>query len=160
MWSWLPGEENHGFWARRLAHETLVHRADACLTARLPFEASTETATDAIQERLEIVGHPQVRAEAPELRALRDRAGASLLLEAAADRKGAGTRWLVSLTADGIVQRRAPHTEAAPADLVLRAPVAELLLVPLRRRPPGDKGVEVRGDTTLLDLWQACARFG
>ncbi|MBC9723594.1 maleylpyruvate isomerase family mycothiol-dependent enzyme [Streptomyces sp. TRM68367] len=49
VWSWA-GVPNAGFWARRMAHEITVHRADATLAVGLPYEVAPEIAADAIDE--------------------------------------------------------------------------------------------------------------
>ncbi len=54
VWSW-GWEHTAGFWARRMTHELVVHRADATLAARLPYEVAPDIAADAIDEWLEIV---------------------------------------------------------------------------------------------------------
>lgn len=46
------------FWARRFAHETLVHRADAMLAAGVPFEVAEDVAVDALDEWMELDAHP------------------------------------------------------------------------------------------------------
>jgi len=53
--TWWPADQTVGFWARRMAHETAVHRVDAELArgAATPVDASL--ATDGVDEILHIM---------------------------------------------------------------------------------------------------------
>ncbi|WP_387743022.1 maleylpyruvate isomerase family mycothiol-dependent enzyme [Kocuria nitroreducens] len=53
--SWVPGDQTVGFWIRRLAHETAIHRYDleAALGAGAPIDA--ELAVDGIDEVLTVM---------------------------------------------------------------------------------------------------------
>ncbi|MGH3797563.1 MAG: maleylpyruvate isomerase N-terminal domain-containing protein [Pseudonocardiaceae bacterium] len=58
----------------------------------------------------------------------------------------AAAEWLIDLTGDAIVWRRA-HEKAAVA---VRGPLTDLLLVVYKRRPARNEGIEVLGDVQLL----------
>jgi len=60
----------------------------------------------------------------------------------------AAAEWLIDLTGDAIVWRRA-HEQAAVA---VRGPLTGLLLVVYLRRPARSEGIEVLGDVRLLDF--------
>ncbi|MGZ4153283.1 MAG: maleylpyruvate isomerase family mycothiol-dependent enzyme [Actinomycetota bacterium] len=53
--TWWPPDQTVGFWARRMAHETAVHRVDAELAANVPTPVDPELATDGIDEILRIM---------------------------------------------------------------------------------------------------------
>jgi uncharacterized protein (TIGR03083 family) len=53
--TWWPPDQTVGFWARRMAHETAVHRVDAELAAATPSPIDPDLATDGIAEILEIM---------------------------------------------------------------------------------------------------------
>jgi uncharacterized protein (TIGR03083 family) len=53
--TWWPPEQTVGFWARRMAHETAVHRFDAELAANTPTPVGAELAVDGIDEILRIM---------------------------------------------------------------------------------------------------------
>lgn len=55
----LAGIPTSGFWARRMAHELTIHRADATLAAGQPYEVAPEIAADAIDEWLQITQFAQ-----------------------------------------------------------------------------------------------------
>ncbi|MBW1596219.1 maleylpyruvate isomerase family mycothiol-dependent enzyme [Streptomyces sp. JJ38] len=148
VWTWWT-DQRTDFWARRMVHETVVHRADACLAAGVPFTVTPEVAVDTIDEWLELVSSPVVQEEDEELQALRSRAGASLHLHATDTPAVLGAEWLIELTGEGITWRR-DHAKAAVA---LRGELTDVLLAFYRRMPATDERVEVIGDAELLDFW-------
>jgi uncharacterized protein (TIGR03083 family) len=51
--SWWPADRTYGFWCRRLAHETTVHRYDVQEAARAPItEIAADFAIDGVDEAL------------------------------------------------------------------------------------------------------------
>lgn len=58
VWTWA-WERRTAFWARRMAHETTVHRADAAAAVGRDFEVAPDLAADTITEWLEIVAFAQ-----------------------------------------------------------------------------------------------------
>ena len=138
------------FWARRQAHETMVHRADAELAAGRGVVLDAALAADGIDEWLWMLRGP--RRQPPGTAALPP--GAVLGLHAADD--GCSTRdWLVSGSADGITVRDG-H---GPADVTVAGPAGRLLLVLLRRLPSDEESVSVTGDPALLAGWMASTPF-
>lgn len=150
VWSWA-WDHSAGFWARRMALETVVHLADAALTARVPYTMAPELAADTIDEWLEIVSFAQADGdrEVAQLRA----DGRTLHLHAT---DVPGAEWLIELGADGVTWSRA-HGKA---DVALRGPLTDLMLVFNRRLAPDSDRVEVLGDAGLLDFWLARTSFG
>ena len=51
-WTWYPEAQTVGFWGRRMAHETVIHRYDAESTFQQPTSIATAIATDGIDELL------------------------------------------------------------------------------------------------------------
>ncbi|WP_371576637.1 maleylpyruvate isomerase family mycothiol-dependent enzyme [Streptomyces sp. NBC_01314] len=153
VWSW-GWERSAGFWARRMAHEQVVHGADAALTVGRPVEVAPEIAADAIDEWLEIVEFFQrtmPHDEAAELRG----PGRGIHLHATDTDTELNAEWLVELTED-VVRRRRGHEKATVA---LRGPLTEVLLAFHRRLPPNGGRLEVLGDRELLDFWLERATF-
>lgn len=166
---WTPGPGGTAlFWARRMLHETVVHRADAARAAGAGYALGEDVALDAVDEWMGFGSVPEVvepRAGAPALlgpgRTLHFHAtgtaaegSSGAASGTAADGSsgaapGAAAEWLVDLTGDAVVCRRA-HEEAAVA---VRAPLTDLVLLLYRRRTAADDGIEVHGDAALLDLW-------
>ncbi|MGZ4149884.1 MAG: maleylpyruvate isomerase family mycothiol-dependent enzyme, partial [Actinomycetota bacterium] len=53
--TWWPADQTVGFWARRMAHETAIHRVDAELAAGAVTHVDTALALDGIDEVLTIM---------------------------------------------------------------------------------------------------------
>jgi uncharacterized protein (TIGR03083 family) len=137
-------------WARRMAHETAVHRADAEITVGREPGFEPDLAADAIDEWL---GFLSGRGEPgdPRLNALPD--GAVLHVHVTDD--GVNGEWLVRR--DGAAVTVEPGH--GKGDVALRGPAGRLLLVLLRRVPPDDPQVQVLGDPALLTAWLAATPF-
>lgn len=155
MWTW-SWDQSSSFWARRLTHELLVHRADVCLAAGAPFAADAELASDAVDEWLEIVAYAQRSLPGDTAAQLRG-AGRSLHLHATDVAGGVRGEWLIELT-DGEFRVHADH--AGDPTVELRGSMTELMLGFYRRVPVTGGGLEVRGDRSLLDFWLERATFG
>jgi uncharacterized protein (TIGR03083 family) len=52
-WNWAPQARVAGFWHRRMAHETAIHRWDAQLATRLPEPLESKLAGDTVAEALD-----------------------------------------------------------------------------------------------------------
>jgi uncharacterized protein (TIGR03083 family) len=137
-----------GYWARRMAHETLVHCADAQLAAGTPLTIAADLATDGIDEWLSLTSAFGTAATA-----LPD--GASLHLHATDAEPAGSGEWLISRDGDTLTMTRA-HGKA---DVAVTGPASPLLLVLLRRLPPDDPQVTVYGDAGLLTGWLAATPF-
>lgn len=161
VWSWST-RGDAGFWARRMTHETVIHRFDAVgAVPGTPYEVAAEVAADCVDEWLDILTDP-VNADDEDLHALRARAGDSLHLHAtdAPDTpdapEGIDAEWLIEFTDTGIRWSRS-HAKATVA---LRGPLTDLLRVFNRRLPADADSVQVLGDAELLDLWLESTRWG
>ena len=141
-----------GFWARRMTHETAVHRADGQLATGAVPVIEQDIAADGIDEWLTFVTVPDPGREDTRLAGLQP--GQSLHVHAADVPSGQG-EWLVSHGPDGIGVRR----EHSQGDAALRSPAGGLLLVLTRRLAPEQAGAEVLGDPALLHNWLAATPF-
>lgn len=54
-YTWWPPDQTVGFWARRMAHETAVHRFDAELAAGTPTLIKADLAADGVDEILSVM---------------------------------------------------------------------------------------------------------
>ncbi|MFG2830517.1 maleylpyruvate isomerase N-terminal domain-containing protein [Streptomyces sp. NPDC048434] len=154
VWTWSPVQRT-GFWARRMTHETVIHRADAALTVGAAFEVPAEVAADCLEEWLQLCALPVVAARHAERSALLFGPGRTIHLHATDTPPELNAEWLLDLTGDRLVHRRA-HEKAAVA---LRGPLTDVLGVLYRRLPADSDRVEVLGDRALLDRWLAWASF-
>ncbi|MEU3909804.1 MULTISPECIES: maleylpyruvate isomerase family mycothiol-dependent enzyme [unclassified Streptomyces] len=151
MWVW--GADGHArFWVRRMAFETLLHRVDAERALGLPSAVDRELARDGVDEFL--VNLPYATLFAPKVANLRG-ADRTLRFECA-DTDGS---WLVRLRPDGFGLVTDGTAAESPADAVVRAPAADLLLFLYGRLDRSAASVETGGDEELLDLWTANSEF-
>ncbi|MFF3661361.1 maleylpyruvate isomerase family mycothiol-dependent enzyme [Streptomyces olivochromogenes] len=155
VWAWA-GDLSSGFWARRMTHELVIHRADATLAAGLPYEVAPDVAADAIDEWLGIIEFVQRTrphdGAAAELRGT----GRSIHLHATDTPPELNAEWVVELTEEGVSWRR-DHEKATVA---LRGPLTDVLLAFYRRLPLDDGRLEVLGERELLEFWLERATFG
>jgi uncharacterized protein (TIGR03083 family) len=141
-WTFLAAPSPLAFWARRQAHETAIHRADAESPGASIAPFPPAFAADGIDELLScFITRPGGRLRADPPWTLHVRA-----TDAAAD-------WLVRIGPD----QRVVSREAGDADCCVRGPASELYLMLWNRRAPA--GLEVRGDPALLDLWRDSVRI-
>ncbi|UQI45250.1 maleylpyruvate isomerase family mycothiol-dependent enzyme [Streptomyces sp. HU2014] len=156
---WTPGPGGtSGFWARRMAYETAVHRADAALAVGVEFTLGAEAALDALDEWMEFGVLPEAVDPGPGTPGLLG-PGRVLRFHATDAPAHAPGEWLVDLTGTSATWRRArPAGITADAAASVRGPLADLLLFVYRRPVPAGR-VEVTGDVPLLDLWRERTGF-
>ena len=153
VWTWTQ-EQPARFWARRTAHETAVHRADAALTLGQEFTLDPDLAADAISEWLELLCSPQALERRPELGELRGD-GQVLHMHSTDDGLGAAGEWIIRRTPSGPTWQHG-HSKG---DVAVRGAVVDLLLVLLRRVAPAEGTVQVLGDPAVLEYWLEHTRF-
>ena len=149
VWT-FAGMRPAGWWARRMAHETAVHLADAELAVGRAILIAADLAADGIDEWLWLTVTDPGDQPLP----LRDE-GQTLHVHATDDGLDGAGEWLVRRTASGLALERG-H---ARADIAVRGPATLLLLGLLRRLPLAGPGVQVLGDQELLGSWLENTRF-
>jgi uncharacterized protein (TIGR03083 family) len=137
------------FWARRQAHETAIHRADADLAASAVPEYPRDFAADGIDEL--IMGFGQRRKYQPQSGSAADGGRLSVV---AAD---TGDAWSV-VAGQGRLQ---PQREAAAdgAACTVSGPASGLYLYLWNRADAAKADVTVTGDPTVLASWQASVKI-
>lgn len=141
-WTFLRAPSPLAFWARRQAHETAIHRADAESPAGEMTPVTAATAVDGIDELL---------------RGFLSRRGSRLrtdpprTLHLRADDARAG--WLVVLGEHGVEVRE----EGVTAACEVVGAASDLYLLLWNRRGP--EGLTVRGDAGVLDAWRETVRI-
>ena len=141
VWAW-GAEHTSGWWARRMLHETAVHRADAELAGRQTPVFDPVVAADGIDEFL--ANLPALPPRAERLAGLP--AGQSLHLHAT----DADGEWLIRFTGSGVEWERG-HAKATVA---VRGRLTLLLLFVYGRVRPDDEALQIFGDEALLGDWQ------
>ena len=140
-WTFLPAPSGLAFWARRQAHETAIHRADAEGATGSITAFDPDLAADGIDELLfGFVPRPRSRP--------RPERSCSLHLHAT-DIEG---EWLARMGPDDFTATRG-H---AKADCAVRGTASDLHLLLWNRR--GTDGLEVLGDRGILDIWRQGVR--
>ena len=139
-WSW-SGDNRVGFWRRRTANETLVHRWDVQNAVGVPAELDPELAADGVDEIFQVMVSPG------------DKNTGTKRGRALFEIPGRADGWLVDLSGDTVP---APELVSArsDADVVLRAPAPEMLLYLWGRK--GSEVLEYEGDEEMfsaLDHW-------
>jgi uncharacterized protein (TIGR03083 family) len=154
VWS-FTGPVPAGFWIRRMAHETLVHRADAQLAAGAEPEPviDAEVAADAIDEWLMLLTGGILGNADERINALP--AGAGLHIHATDDELGGRGEWMIRHDGSGLTVQQG----RGKGDAALTGPAASLLLVLMRRRTVPDPAVTVYGDSAVVDGWLARTAF-
>jgi uncharacterized protein (TIGR03083 family) len=153
--TWYPPEQNVGFWYRRMAHETLIHRIDAELAHEVGTGVPADLAGDGVDEILTVMmtGHPEW-AEVTDT-------GSTAHL-AATD---TGATWGLRLVtfsgtspSSGVTFEDEPTFvfDVVPGPELVAAGTAEQLLRFLWGRGPADV-LTVEGDPGLLDMVRSVA---
>jgi uncharacterized protein (TIGR03083 family) len=139
-WAFLPAPSPLAFWARRQAHETAIHRADAEAATGLTPGWDPEFAIDGVEELLRgfLARRPErITADPP----------ASVAL-AATDVEAA---WTIELRPDGLRVIDGAH----PATLTVTAPASDLYLLLWNR--VGVDQLDAHGDPRVFDDWRGKA---
>jgi uncharacterized protein (TIGR03083 family) len=137
------------FWARRQAHETAIHRADADSASGILPEYEPEFAADGIDEL--VMGFGQRRKYRPS--AEHD---GSMQVRAT----DTGDTWRVVAEA-GRIQAHREHGGSDSADAAactVTGPASGVYLFLWNRGDAAQAGVTIAGDTGFLGLWQSSVR--
>ncbi|MFF7228334.1 maleylpyruvate isomerase family mycothiol-dependent enzyme [Streptomyces sioyaensis] len=154
IWTPLPSGRPR-FFARRMAHETVIHRADATLALGADFTVGQPVALDALDEWMTLGSLPEMFDFHPDRRALLG-PGRTLHFHATDTPPDAAADWLVDLTGDTLAWRRAQE----PAAVSVHGLLTDLLLLIYGRIPADRDTFEITGDAELLEFWLARVLFG
>ena len=143
-WSFLPASSPLAFWARRQAHETTIHRADAESAAGKQLDVDPALAVDGIDELLlgfYSRGRGRLVTDSPLTLGLRVTDG------------GADDAWTVVIGPDG----REITRGSATGNCVVTGRASDVYQFLWNRRDRS--GLQLEGDPAVLDLWQEKARI-
>ena len=135
VWTWHPADQTVGFWQRRMAHETAVHRVDAQLAHGKADPVDAELAVDGIDEILGLwlIPHAHKTGETG--------SGESLHLRA----EEGDHSWALRFTEDGLEWERDPQPSGHWSTVISGA-ASDLLLFLWGRVPPGPLSYHDPGD--------------
>lgn len=143
LWGWA-GNGSTGWWGRRIAHETLIHRIDGQLTVGELPDAEPELAADNIDELLANASSPVALAFTG--REALGGEGDSLHLHCT-DAPG---EWQLLRTPEGFTVEYG-H---AKADAAVRGAALDVMLWLNGRLPQGGQGPELFGEERVRTLWR------
>ena len=133
VWNWSGNDQTAGFWFRRMAHETAVHRWDVEAAALDPTPVPPRLAQDGIDEFFEVFWARQLERLSGNGQWLQVRAA------------GGDPSWWVEATVSGAMVR-ADSPSVAPDAALVGAP-SELFLALWRRLSAG--ALTITGDQEL-----------
>ena len=145
IWNWAGGPAPATFWHRRMAHELVIHRADAESAAGIASAVEPpELAADGVDEYTSMIAFLPRWVE-----------GVFDGLESTyhfhcTDTEG---EWMVKFSGGQLEVTR----EHGKGDIAVRGPAGVLELV-IYNRAPSD-GLEIHGDAALLDTWRQRIRI-
>jgi uncharacterized protein (TIGR03083 family) len=143
VWNWSPNAEHvAAFWARRMAHESAVHRFDAQRAHGVAEPIGGELAADGIDELIDLMV-PRVV----------ERDGATLPDGALVLVGGSDGEWRLRLSEKGI-----ERLDVAPAGATVVTGTASALLLALCGRIAWDS-LQVEGDPDLLRAFTGAINF-
>jgi uncharacterized protein (TIGR03083 family) len=148
--TFMPAPSPLAFWARRQAHETAIHRADAESAAGTVSEYPAQFAADGIDEL--ILGFGRRRKYQPAA----GTEGGRLRVVAA----DTGDEWLIDAREGRMQPRRKADADPAAdndaaATCTVSAPASALYLYLWNRADAAQANVTITGNTDLLTCWQS-----
>ena len=149
--TFMPAPSSLAFWARRQAHETAIHRADAQSAAGTTPGYPADFAADGIDEL--IMGFGRRRKYQPGSGP--KTADGALLRVLAADTGGA---WSIEACEGRLQPRRGTSDSSAGTACTVSGPASGLYLYLWNRADASRAGVTVTGDPAPLASWQASVR--
>jgi len=153
VWTW-QSDRAAAFWLRKMLHDEIVHRFDAELAGGRLGDLVADVAADGISDLLTSIATLSPSDSGDPIFASLVGAGETLQFVAIDADPSAG-QWHVTRTPAGVQWQH----RRAPADVTVRAPARELLLVLNRRLDPEWHGVEISGDRAMLMHWLDHSRF-
>jgi uncharacterized protein (TIGR03083 family) len=142
--TFIDAPSSLAFWARRQAHETAIHRADADSASGVWPAYEPGFAADGIDEL--IMGFAQRRKYRPSAEH-----GGSMRVRTT----DTGHAWYIGAEDGRIQARREPGPDAA---CTISGPASGLYLFLWNRGAPAPAGVTVTGDPAMLGSWQSTVR--
>lgn len=164
--TWYTPDPTVGFWFRRMAQESVIHRIDAELGAGAPVSTiPDDLALDGIDELLKVFVAYSVTAWGDYFtEALADSPGRTLKLQTMADAGAPGVAWVVRTSPGSLTVAGGPDENLAEnpaddttADVIISGTPANVLRWSWNRETPGEPSqVTVEGSTDALAEFRRC----
>jgi len=160
--TWYQPDQTVGFWVRRMAQESVIHRIDAELGAGAAIApVPDDLAIDGVDELLKVfvaysfTGWPEDFGEA-----LKDSPGRAYLIRADATADSASVSWLVKTGTDHLTVEGGPGekiADTAAPDVTISGAPADILRWAWNRETPGEPSpVRIEGNAGGLAEFRAC----
>jgi uncharacterized protein (TIGR03083 family) len=163
--TWYALDPTVGFWFRRMAQESVIHRVDAEYAAGAAvFPIPGDLAIDGVDELLRVFVAYSVAAWSDYFEeTLAGSPGRTIKFVAAAAGDVPGVTWLVKTSAGQLTVEGGPGgpgetvAAGAPADVTVSGTPGDLLLWTWNREPSGEPSrVTIAGDRDALAEYQRC----
>jgi uncharacterized protein (TIGR03083 family) len=141
-WNWSGNDQTARFWARRMTHESAVHRYDAQRAHGLAQPIDADLACDGMDELVDLLLPRLVVRDSPKL-------PTATYQFVATD----GSEWVVKSGDEGVERQPAPRN----VDVTISGPASAVLLAAYGRVKWAS--LETSGDESLLAEWSAAFRF-
>jgi uncharacterized protein (TIGR03083 family) len=142
VWNWSPQPQVAAFWARRMAHESAIHRYDAQRANGVAQPVAAELAHDGLDELVDVILPRVVARDSLTLPTM------TVVFEATDE----GT-WALRLDGADVVRLDVAKTP----DVTVRGPTSALLLAAYSR--VAWSSLDVEGDASVLDAWSKTLAF-
>lgn len=155
VWTWQK-DRSAGFWLRRMLHDEVVHRFDAELALGIEGDLAADLAADGVSDLLDTaatLSMPDIGVSS----AFSSLAGAgeSLQFIATDANLGSSREWSVTRSPAGVTWRYGHRR----AQVTVRGPALQLMLLLNRRLAVGTADVEIIGDQELFAHWWLNSKF-
>lgn len=171
--TWYPPDPTVGFWFRRMAQESVIHRIDAELGAGVPVAPiPDDLAIDGIDELLKVfVAYAYSRWPEDFTETLKDSPGHTYLIRTDATPSTPSASWLVKTAPDRLTVEGAPNESSSQepvkkpddpviSDVTISGSPAAVLRWAWNREPqggtPGDAEVRIDGNVEALTELRQC----
>ena len=161
--TWYEPDPTAGFWFRRMAQESVIHRIDAELAAGAPVAAvPADLAVDGVDELLQVfVAYAFSKWPEDFTEALKNSPGHAYLIQTDATADTASVSWLVTtapdhLAVEGGLTRSAALAGEAPDVTITGPPAAILRWAWNRELSGGESPVRIEGNPEALRELRQC----
>jgi uncharacterized protein (TIGR03083 family) len=160
--TWFEPDQTVGFWVRRMAQETVIHRIDAELGAGAPIApVPADLAVDGVDELLKVfVAYAFSQWPEDFTEALQNSPGHTFLIQTEATPDTPSVSWRVTTAPDRLTVEGGPgeKTLTVPTlDVTISGTPAAILRWAWNRETPGEASpVRIEGNTEALTEFRQC----
>jgi uncharacterized protein (TIGR03083 family) len=160
--TWYEPDQTVGFWVRRMAQETVIHRIDAELGAAAPIApVPADLAVDGIDELLKVfVAYAFSQWPEDFTDALQNSPGRTFLIRTDATTGTPSVSWLVSTAPDHLTVEGGPTEKTddnVMPDVTISGTPTAILRWAWNRETPGEPSpVRIEGNTEALSEFRQC----